>query len=964
MSQNQPPSQVTATASSGSATSPPLSGSRPGSEHNNSPSASTGNTAGGIPYPVKPRSCVTCRARKVRCDKISPCSNCQRAGIACIFPATDRPPRWARRLTRPYPPAVGGDATPRRSRGQRAVDAQQPVPVGQVQVMDRLHKLENLVKELSSQIERGGGVPGTESPGSHVGLTADMSNTTIGDVAAEVGGPALSHMQHTHQRAGSDGAPTSSGRLAPSVEMHSQFGRLVLDDASRTRYISNGFWTRVNDELEGLKMDTRGWAAEDSDFSEDEDSQGRSTMSTEPTPSERHAFLFRHNLGQQGLDVAALHPLPSQVPFLVNVYAENVNILMQVGHIPTVTKLVRGMHHSQGPTLTPANEALMFAIYYAAVMSMEGEDIIKNFASSKAELSHKYRTGFEHAMARADFLNVPDLTTVQALAIFLFLVRRQESPRWVWMMTGLVIRMGLAIGLHRDGARLKHLTCYDVEIRRRVWWCLCTLDVRAAEDQGTDLTIAHGMFDTKLPMHINDSDIDPSKDEQPTALEGLTDMTYTLYTFEVCEMTRRMMAPRYDNSMPSLDELGRMLQGLYDRVGKTCSRLASGEAPPVAQWVAVIIARIVVAKMSLILYMPLLFSTPDENMSAEIRTKLFVAAIEVAEYNHALNSEHACRNWRWVFQTYTQWHAIVFLLIEIARRPWSPTVERAWVALHSEWLIPDVRTTSDKNARIWVPLRRLMARARRHRQQELERLRDDPRAVQDLEMEDATIAAPARDGPFPDTVSVELFRERWRKLVSASSAGKAPAPPAEVPPRNSVSPRVMSSSGITAHDSAGPLSISPQRFQVQRHSSPAPGQQQQQHGGNIAVPSRPSAQISTPSSGSDISGLMDHQQQSLPPPYNNPFQPLPSQQDSISAGHHGSDPRTIGYNYSPWLWADSDPSSDVFGNVPLDDGDLNMDLDLDTDVAVNWQDWLESVRGMETGRGTDPYGHGTWTGLS
>ncbi|KAH6976630.1 hypothetical protein EDB80DRAFT_739926 [Ilyonectria destructans] len=50
--------------------------------------------------PAKLRSCVVCRSRKVRCDKLSPYSNCRRANIPCVVPSNDRPPRWARRLER------------------------------------------------------------------------------------------------------------------------------------------------------------------------------------------------------------------------------------------------------------------------------------------------------------------------------------------------------------------------------------------------------------------------------------------------------------------------------------------------------------------------------------------------------------------------------------------------------------------------------------------------------------------------------------------------------------------------------------------------------------------------------------------------------------------------------------------------------------------------------------------------
>ncbi|KAH8894642.1 hypothetical protein GQ53DRAFT_84825 [Thozetella sp. PMI_491] len=36
------------------------------------------------------RSCTTCRRRKVRCNKETPCSNCTRNGVTCIFPPPGR----------------------------------------------------------------------------------------------------------------------------------------------------------------------------------------------------------------------------------------------------------------------------------------------------------------------------------------------------------------------------------------------------------------------------------------------------------------------------------------------------------------------------------------------------------------------------------------------------------------------------------------------------------------------------------------------------------------------------------------------------------------------------------------------------------------------------------------------------------------------------------------------------------
>lgn len=124
-------------------------------------------------------------------------------------------------------------------------------------------------------------------------------------------------------------------------------------------------------------MDTQGLDAGASDTSDEDDSLGKtpSTQELERTPSDRHAFLFRHNLNPSAPDLRELHPLPSQIPFLINVYSENVNFIVQTVHIPTITNMVRNRRGSDMTSLAPAKEALMFAIYYAAVTSLEEEDV-------------------------------------------------------------------------------------------------------------------------------------------------------------------------------------------------------------------------------------------------------------------------------------------------------------------------------------------------------------------------------------------------------------------------------------------------------------------------------------------------------------------------------------------------------------------------------------------------------------
>ncbi|KAF2795973.1 hypothetical protein K505DRAFT_301175 [Melanomma pulvis-pyrius CBS 109.77] len=852
--------------------------SDPGSEKNANPSST--------PAPIpKLRSCVVCRRRKVRCDKQSPCSNCRRANIACVLPSADRPPKWARRH----------DLFANNASVSKAPAAPEHAGPDVAKVIDRLRTLEALVKELSGQLEEARAA--------------------------------------THSTDGGSSGVDSPESSTQDTGVHKQFGRLVLQDANRSRYVSSGFWSRVNDELDGLKMDTRVLAGAETNSSEDEASPPKTppTQELQRTPSERHAFLFRHNLSPSTPDLREFHPLPSQIPFLLDIFSENVNAIIQIVHIPTVSKLVRDLRGSGMTRLTPANEALMFSIYYAAITSMEEDDVMANFGSSKSNLNLKYRLGLEYALAKADFLDAPDIVLVQAFAIFIGLVRRHDSPRFVWMITGLVIRMAQYLGLQRDGSHFEHLTPFEIEMRRKVWWVVYMLDVRASEDQGTDLTIASGSFDTKIPLNINDVDISPESEQMPLERDSVTDMSFARIFFGVDDIVRQMMAPGAKDDAKDLQEQTRLLNELYQKFEQGYMPYET-ESGNISYWIVVTIARLVMAKMTLIVYLPILFSSPSEHFSDEIRNKLLVSAIEVAEYNHALNAEQAGRKWRWIYQTYTHWHAIVYLMIDISRRPWSPIVERAWVALHSSWLIP-AQNPLGKNLRIWVPLRKLMAKARRHRNAELSRLRADPQAAIMLKMEDQEIPLPSSSEPFPIGSNVGSFRDRWCHLVGIPEGHGGDIKISEVSGAG-----LVDSSMETTHTSqptAEPISAyDPSDLSANSAFGPmyfdAIGQQVDQ---NLASANIRDEEVSVRAKTHSDSGLG----QPIASSYNS-FPTIPT--DSL-------DGRTMGLGSVPWLWADVDPSVDVFSNVDVDFVDTNMDLDSD----INWYNWVESAKGMETTAG-------------
>ena len=274
-----------------------------------------------------------------------------------------------------------------------------------------------------------------------------------------------------------------------------------------------------------------------------------------------------------------------------------------------------------------------------------------NFSASKTVLSLKYRLGLEHALAAADFLNKPDVVLIQAFAIFLLLARRHDSPRFVWMLTGLLTRMAQYLGLQRDGSNFDHLPPFETEIRRRVWWTVYSLDMRASQDQGTDPGIASGSFDTKMPSNINDADIHIESRDSPPERDGVTDSTFARIFAKTTDIQNRMMAADARNGGVVLEDQQRLLNEIYKDTEQQYLRYMT-ESVDVVDWVAVAVARLTMAKMTLLVFLPAASPGPNEHLSDEIKNKLLISAIEVAEYNHELNAAQTAKKWRWVYQSY------------------------------------------------------------------------------------------------------------------------------------------------------------------------------------------------------------------------------------------------------------------------------------------------------------------------
>ncbi|KAM0248593.1 hypothetical protein ACHAP5_003319 [Fusarium lateritium] len=724
----------------------PSSGTSLASLHRPAPSSRQGSVAT-IPYdrPValmtsgapllNPRSCVTCRRRRVRCDKTMPCSNCRRAQSDCMYPAPGRAPRQTQAQMRPPPQSGSGQS-------EREMD-----------LMQRLRKLEGLVHEMNGQ---GAMSENDTEVGNGESLrTQDINRTGNGIVQA------------TAEKIKKD------SENAEFSKVDKQLGRLVLHGGDSTaRYVNSSFMVKLNDELAELRneMELLNDEDEEDDF-EDNITPEQSPPQGAGSERDHHSFLLGYN--SSDVDLTGLHPLPAQSSFLWQIYLENIEPLVKVLHIPTMSRLMTQVRRGEHD-LRSGDEALVFAIYYSAVTSMEKDEVQTSLGASQSHYISQFRFALEQALSKANLLNTTNMAILQAFVIYLTVVKCHDDSRFCWTLTSLCVRMAQALGLYRDGQQLG-LSPFEVEMRRRMWWAIVSLDIRSAEEMGSDLIIGDKTFDTQLPTNINDADIDPSFTEMPTPRQGRTDTAVCLSRYEITALSRglfvavaQMRPVDAKDIEKSLEERERMLVEVYERMEDKFLKHLVREDDPIF-WVASLVSRIMMAKIGLIIYQPVLFPGTGPEASKEVRSRLWQSCIEIVEYTHILNIEPSCRQWRWLFKSYRQWQAIAYMLLELSRRPWGVTSERAWEAAQIlEYDHPIDGTNSADHTAAWMPIKRLFTKAKRHREAELMRLRADPEAAKQLDREDRLKPVLERIGPAPgmETRMSEL-KLRWRKIFRA-----------------------------------------------------------------------------------------------------------------------------------------------------------------------------------------------------
>lgn len=330
------------------------------------------------------------------------------------------------------------------------------------------------------------------------------------------------------------------------------------------------------------------------------------------------------------------------------------------------------------------------------------------------------RLGTEKALSQADLLNTTSLSVVQALILYLFTLRRCESARYIWCLVGLLVRIAVSIGLHRDGSHFPTMSPFEVEMRRRIWWNICGTEVRLGDGQVPEIGISERNFDTREPTNVNDTDIDPGMETAPTPREGFTDTTITLIGCEKWRLTRTLQSVTSKLSSgqsepdASIEETLEKLRGFRDRM--SAERYHWQLDQPI-QLALATLAKVHANRWELMIHHHHKRPPHPQEEEPGPDDHSFALALAVVEDLSAFQQNEATRRWAWLVQGNVHWQPLAIVLTRVCSRPWDAAAEHVWdLVTRFLGVVPEVAQSDP----LWRALRQLVTRAYRHRAQQLE----------------------------------------------------------------------------------------------------------------------------------------------------------------------------------------------------------------------------------------------------
>lgn len=416
-----------------------------------------------------------------------------------------------------------------------------------------------------------------------------------------------------------------------------------------------------------------------------------------------------------------LKPPPSMmVSALVDIYLYRIDQIIKVTHTPSLC--VSLLTTDTTESMNPVQEALRFAVFFAAVNSLNEQECLQHFNASKNSLSSRFELATEVLLSRAGLLTTTNLTVLQAFLIYLVRwvivyyengtdigkigLRARNGSRAVSTLVATAVNIAQSLGLDLETTSQ---TPFETELRRRTWYSIAILDLQTAFDSGSRLTLACGAFSGPAPLHVNDADISPADLEPARERFAITDMTFCCATHDMLRYMRRMIHASNDaDGRPLLQQDWAQRQAIVEDCAQTLNQkylINSNDTNSFQRFTRAVCKGMLVT-LRLLARRPMYrFCSskppPDDEFNVlEVSANVLARALQKS-------SDDEFKPWKWF--TWLKWYALAVLLAELCEHTEGQRVDEVWLIAEASFL--ECKDMLNDPV-LWSSLKKLMRKAR------------------------------------------------------------------------------------------------------------------------------------------------------------------------------------------------------------------------------------------------------------
>jgi hypothetical protein len=313
--------------------------------------------------------------------------------------------------------------------------------------------------------------------------------------------------QHVHDLEFEDDGPNQDE--SETEQVTKSFGIMKVDN-NKSYYISDAHWASVLSEISEVKnyFNTHKKQYEE---------QAEKLKATKlPTDVPGSTLLFGAMKATSRAEIMSSFPSKYTTDMLIARYFNCYDPATHFLHGPTFQAQYN--KHWEDPSQTCIVWiGMLFAMMRLAMLSYYREgDEPPEFRGKSLDMAGTFRNLVAMCLTLADYTK-PYPYLIECLAFHLHgdFCQTKEADVSVWVLNGVIVRLAMRMGYHRDSKAFPNITPFQGEMRRRVWSFVRQADLLFSCQVGLPSMIRMADSDTELPRNLYDDDFDENCKELP-----------------------------------------------------------------------------------------------------------------------------------------------------------------------------------------------------------------------------------------------------------------------------------------------------------------------------------------------------------------------------------------------------------------------------------------------------------------